>query len=86
MYNLFIRCKNFNEDVSAWDVRRAGNLGCMFNSAEFQPIARGLGGPAGREHVQHVPRRHRLQPGGERAVVHVIGVARDRRGSTMVVG
>ena len=31
------------------------------------------GGSAGREHEQHVRPRHRLRPGGERAVAHVIG-------------
>ena len=41
---------------------------------ELQSIARGLGGPAGREHGRHVLPCCRLRPPGERAVVHVIGL------------
>ena len=99
--------RNFNEDISAWDVRRAENLSFMstFASSFNQPLgewdicrAKNLGGmfanassfnqplgtwavPARRGHAQHVRLRRRLRLGGERAVVHVIGVARDRGGT-----
>ena len=40
MDHLFAGCKNFNEDVSAWDVRRAENMCDMFGGAESnQPLA-----------------------------------------------
>ena len=40
MINLFYGCENFNEDVSAWDVRRAEDLGSMFCGASSfnQPL------------------------------------------------
>ena len=41
---MFSNYDNFNEEVSAWDVRRAEDLRCMFYSdrLELQPAARSV--------------------------------------------
>ena len=70
MNHLLYGCKNFNEDISAWDLRRAEDVRFMFCAAsielELQPAARSVGYSPGRGPELHVRRSLELQPTARR--------------------